>query len=320
MNGPTKVGAFALALAGLVATGFTVGRVTDSADSAAVPQHTMTTAPASTEAVPANVAGVALPGLAVADRGYALRLLDPTVDAGADVPVRFEILGPGGTPVREYRRTHEKDMHLIVVRRDLSRFQHLHPELGADGAWEAPVALDSGGVYRVFADFAPAALNETITLGADLFVPGDFQPAELPEPASAWSDQDYSVALSGSPQAGTHSELTFTVTRAGAPVGDLEPYLGAFGHLVSLRPGDLAYLHTHPSEDAAADARGGPEIRFATTFPTAGRYRLYLNFAHAGTVRTAEFTVDVPTSASPAAQQPAEPAAPSSPTGEHSGH
>jgi hypothetical protein len=320
MKGPTKVGAFVLALAGLVATGFAVGRVTDTADPTTASERTVTTAPAAVTETPPNVAGLALPGLAVADRGYALRLLDPTVDAGAGVPVRFEIVGPDGTPVREYRRTHERDMHLIVVRRDLSRFQHLHPDLGAGGAWQASVALDSGGVYRVFADFAPAALNEPITLGTDLFVAGDFRPEELPEPAATWSDQDYSVALSGNPSAGTHSELSFTVTRAGAPVGDLEPYLGAFGHLVSLRPGDLAYLHTHPSQDAAADARGGPEIRFATTFPTAGRYRLYLNFAHAGTVRTAEFTVDVPASANPAPQQPAEPTAPESPMGEHSGH
>ncbi len=323
MNGPMRVGAFGLALAALVATGFAVGRATTTETSTVASPPTVTTTDSPAGATTANVAGAALPGLAVADRGYTLRMLDPTVAAGTAVPVRFEILGPDGSTVREYRRTHEKAMHLIVVRRDLSRFQHLHPELSADGMWESPVSLDSAGVYRVFADFAPAALSETVTLGADLFVPGDLQPEELPEPASTWAGQGYSVALAGSPRAGDPTELTFTVSRAGAPVSDLEPYLGAFGHLVSLRPGDLAYLHTHPSEDAAAGAQGGPDIRFATTFPTAGRYRLYLNIAHAGTVRTAEFTVDVPTPTSSAPQQsaePAEPAAPSSPTGEHSGH
>ena len=82
---------------------------------------------------------------------------------------------------------------------------------------------------------------------------------------------------------------------------------------MSLRSGDLAYLHTHPAEEARGDERGGPEIRFATTFPTAGRYRLYLNFAHGGEVRTAEFTVEVPEGSG--TPSPSEPASDT-----HSGH
>ena len=137
-------------------------------------------------------------------------------------------------------------------------------------------------------------------------------PAELPEPGNEWSADGYAVTLAGTPTAGAESELAFTVTRDGRETADLEPYLGAFGHLVSLRAGDLAYLHTHPAEEASAEERGGPAIRFATTFPTAGRYRLYLNFAHGGEVRTAEFTVEVP-AGSPS------PAAPSAPDA-HSKH
>ena len=37
----------------------------------------------------------------------------------------------------------------------------------------------------------------------------------------------------------------------------------------------------------------GPEIGFHATFPSAGDYRLFLDFQHAGVVRTAEFTVSV---------------------------
>ncbi len=36
------------------------------------------------------------------------------------------------------------------------------------------------------------------------------------------------------------------------------------------------------------------EIVFAATFPTAGHYRLYLQFKHEGVVQTTEFTVVVP--------------------------
>jgi hypothetical protein len=62
---------------------------------------------------------------------------------------------------------------------------------------------------------------------------------------------------------------------------EVQDYLGAKGHLVALREGDLAYLHTHPSGDA---------IRFETEFPTPARYRLFLQFKHDGKVHTAAFT------------------------------
>jgi hypothetical protein len=101
------------------------------------------------------------------------------------------------------------------------------------------------------------------------------------------------VTLAGKPSAGKESELTFTISKGGKPVADLQPYLGAFGHLVSLRGGDLAYLHTHPAQEASAGMKGGPEIKFMTTFPTAGTYSLFLDFQHAGAVHTAEFTVRV---------------------------
>ena len=66
---------------------------------------------------------------------------------------------------------------------------------------------------------------------------------------------------------------------------DLEPYLGALGHLVAIRDGDLAYLHVHPLDEA--DGAGGPQVRFAVEVPTAGTYGLFFDFAHGGEVRTA---------------------------------
>ena len=78
-------------------------------------------------------------------------------------------------------------------------------------------------------------------------------------------------------------ELGFEVTRDGAPVA-LDDYLGAKGHLVALREGDLAFLHVHPDED---------RLRFMAELPTAGRYRLFLQFQVDGAVHTAAFTHEV---------------------------
>ena len=89
---------------------------------------------------------------------------------------------------------------------------------------------------------------------------------------------------------GESSPLTLTVTRRGEPVTDLQPYLGAYGHLVALREGDLAYLHVHPEEPDGPAA--GPEIPFLAEVPSVGRYRLFLDFRHDGVVRTAAFTLE----------------------------
>jgi hypothetical protein len=59
-----------------------------------------------------------------------------------------------------------------------------------------------------------------------------------------------------------------------------------------IRSGDLAYLHVHP-HGAPGDGttRPGPDISFTATAPSAGAYRLFLDFQHEDTVRTAAFTV-----------------------------
>ena len=66
---------------------------------------------------------------------------DDTVTAGAAVPFRFTVTGPDGDPETDYVRTHTKELHLIVVRRDLSAFQHVHPVRAADGSWSVPLDL-----------------------------------------------------------------------------------------------------------------------------------------------------------------------------------
>ena len=94
--------------------------------------------------------------------------------------------------------------------------------------------------------------------------------------------------LTGALTPGTTSKLTLTVDRGGVPVTDLQPYLAAYGHLVALRQGDLAYLHVHPDDSVTS---AGPNIVFYAEVPSAGTYRLYLDFKHGDVVRTAEFTV-----------------------------
>ncbi|MGH3348858.1 MAG: hypothetical protein ACRDO4_17910 [Nocardioides sp.] len=222
-------------------------------------------------------------GLAVSDQGYTLRIVS-TPRPGIDRPLRFVIDGPGGRPVTAYEEVHDQPLHLVKIRRDGADYQHVHPRLAADGTWTARMTL-SPGTSRVFADFTPTD-GPALVLGTDVQLDGDYAPSPPPDLTRTARVDGYRVTLDGDLAGGESSPLTATITRGRQPVTDLQPYLGAFGHLVALREGDLAYLHVHPEQ---ADA--GPEIPFVAEVPSDGRYRLFLEFRHRGVVRTVGFTL-----------------------------
>jgi hypothetical protein len=292
MNTPrpyTRIAVFLFGLVAVFAAAAAIGSLVEPAETEgdgteeAMEAHAMDTQDAHGAVEPA--------GLGIAADGYALRMSPSQVERGEARELRFTIDGPGGAPVTEFDELHERRMHLIVVRRDGTGFRHLHPEMDAAGTWTVPVEFDAAGVYRAFADFSVD--GEQQTLATDVFVSGGpFEARPFPAPRPVDETAGYEVRLdTDDPVAGEASPLAFTVARGGRPVEDLAPYLGAKGHLVALREGDLAFLHVHPEGDHAAAA---DEIEFAATFPTPGRYRLYLQFKHEGVVQTAQFTVVVP--------------------------
>jgi hypothetical protein len=223
-------------------------------------------------------------GLAVSETGLTLVLARRTAPQGKPFALAFRIVDRRGQTVRDFDVEHTKRMHFIVVRRDMTGFQHLHPTENADGTWSLPaVTLPDAGTYRVFADFSVG--EKPYTLADDITVDGSVRSQPLPAPTGAVTVDGLRVALTeGATRAGRESRLAFTVTRAGKPVA-IQNYLGAKGHLVALREGDLAFLHVHPDEN---------RLQFMATFPTAGTYRLFLQFETAdGRLHTAAFTQEV---------------------------
>jgi len=240
-------------------------------------------APAANEA-----AGGTPPGLATAEDGYALVPERTLLPGAGPAEIAFRIVGPDGEAVRRFAIEHERRMHLILVRRDLTGYQHLHPRMDASGRWSVRTTLPEGGVYRVYADFRAGGTSRT--LATDLHVGGEYRPRALPAQTHDDATAGYTATLEAhDARGGATAEVTYAIARGGAPVTDLQPYLGADGHLVALREGDLAFLHVHPEEGAEPG-----QIRFAAEFPSAGRYRLFLQFRHDGRVRTVAHTVEVP--------------------------
>lgn len=284
MRTPWKLSLFSLGLGAVFTVAFGGGRLVGPATVAEQPPHP---SDGHHSQGPAGPPG----GLQVAQDGYRLQPLTTGLSTQAARTVRFRILGPDDAVVTSYAPTHEKLLHLIVVRRDLTGFQHLHPTLEPDGTWSVPVRVAAAGQYRILADFLPAGRTSALTLGVDVAAPGDFQPRPLPAASRTTTADGYTVTVEGDLVPGTSSRLTMTVTKGGRPVTDLQPYLAAYGHLVALREGDLAYLHVHP-DGAPGDGRthAGPGIVFYAEVPSAGSYRLFLDFRHGGVVRTAAFT------------------------------
>ena len=214
-------------------------------------------------------------GLSVAAEGYQLEALTAPARTRKQGALSFRLTGPDGGPVTGYTVSHDKELHLVVVRSDGSEFRHVHPTHDGAGGWSLPWRWTAAGSYRVFADFVPAATGEPLTLTGTVDVAGDLAPTPAGPDTDTATVDGYTVGIAGRLRAGQESTLTFTVTRGGAAVTTLQPYLGAAGHLVALRDGDLAYLHVHPMDEEPA-AASGPDVAFMVQPPSPGRYLLYL--------------------------------------------
>jgi hypothetical protein len=219
------------------------------------------------------------------------------------LPYTFSIVDDQGTVVKDFVTTHEKLLHLIVVRHDLQQFQHLHPDFNAaTGEFTlANLTFPTAGPYRLFADFKPA----TAQLGSDsqplgVMLSEDVQVGNMStykaqpivEGSLTSSVQGYQIRLAPSPTpvaASIPNTLSFTVTRGNRPVTDLEPYLGALGHVVVLREGDLEYIHTHPTHDQTTTQTG--TVDFLVTFPSAAKYKIFSQMQHRGQVITTSFVI-----------------------------
>ena len=304
-EGPTGVDRgtlrLALVVGGLVLAvllGFGLGRVNPppTTASGAVPGAAAHTHPPGTGAhshdgaTATQSGGADADGLSISAAGYTLAPSTVEFPLGRAGALRFQIRDEQRRPVTRFAVVHDKPMHLIVVRRDLTGYQHLHPTMAADGTWSVPLTLPAAGVWRAYADFTAVAddgRQTAVTLGVDLAAPGGYAPRPLPAPATSTTVDGFTVDYQGTPKAGETLPVRFSIRSGGVPAA-LETYLGAYGHLVALREGDLGYLHVHPGPQAEPGT-----VTFWVTAPGPGRYRMFLDFQVAGVVRTAAFTVTV---------------------------
>ncbi|GGR45076.1 Cu+-exporting ATPase [Nocardioides luteus] len=236
-------------------------------------------------------------------------------DAGVDVAMtrrdgglRFLVTdAETGEPVTDLGRTHQAWMHVIVTSQDLSWFRHLHAEpTGRPGELETDVAFPAGGTYRVDTEFRRRADIADVLDRQQLTV-GGTQPAAVPLEAGPRSSTvgDVTVELEGDVVADQETDLHFRFTdRGGRIVDDLQPYLGAAGHVVVMSADGATFVHGHAEGEGLAvpGATFGPELELHLDVPKAGLYRLWAQFRlGAGEVITVPFTVEAVDSAAESA-------------------
>jgi hypothetical protein len=271
MNTSSRLAGFGIALVAILGVGAGVG--------AAIGPDVATTE----EEAPAPIGQ----GVVAASKGYRLTPASTALDSDGGT-FTFTIEDQDGDAVEAFTPIHEKKLHLIVVNRELTTFHHVHPKLDDDGTWSIDLPALDAGSYRAIADFQVED-GPRLALGTDLTVAGAYEPTTLDEPTWKSYTDGYEVWLAAEQNDKGEVTAELVVRRNGKPVTDLEDYLGAKGHLVALRSGDIAYAHVHPVEDE--DTPPGVVV-FDAELTSAGRYGLFFDFKHNGTVHTASFTFD----------------------------
>ncbi|HTT55823.1 MAG TPA: hypothetical protein VMF63_01835 [Opitutaceae bacterium] len=224
--------------------------------------------------------------------------LPPT--AGREVPMTLELRTFTGQPIapEDLVESHTKLLHLMVIDPSLRDYEHIHPVPGRrPGEWNFAVTPRRGGLYRVFADFTPAATGRGLYASAEFTVPGT---PDAPPAADDWTvvadGLRYTLAPDAPLRARDVVNLTLTVeaTDGRAPV-PLEPVMGAYAHLVAFDQARTGFAHIHPQQ---VDLRQHPDpyrpqLTFKVQIPQAGRYVIWSQVRVAGRDRFAPFWFEV---------------------------
>ena len=230
---------------------------------------------------------------------------------GQPVELAFAVRdASSGALVRDFELVHEKLLHLVIVSEDLNWFAHLHPERGSDGLFRLRARFPHGGLFRLIADFTPAAGdNQVLQTPLRVSGPGVGKRAMAPSQRLTQRVGSYNVRLQVRPalRADRPSLFTYTVTDGhGRPVRNLRPYLGAMGHLFMVKQDGSEVLHTHTLDAPTRMVREGemtltramatptgPSFTFKVTPPSAGLYKIWAQFQHGQQILTVPFALKV---------------------------
>jgi hypothetical protein len=225
--------------------------------------------------------------------------------AGREVQVTLRMTTANNKPIapEDLVVMHTRKLHLLIADSSLTDYQHLHPEpTRVPGEWSFTFTPTLGGIYRIFADFTPAATNRSLYANVDLVVAGE--QLSTPELAAAmtpsWIGQRDAYRLELAPatrqiRAGQATDLKFSVTNTGGGAVGLEPVMDAYAHLVAFDTARSGFAHLHPMDADLGVAPDSikPTLSFKITIPAAGRYVIWAQLKINGREKFVPFWFDV---------------------------
>jgi DMSO/TMAO reductase YedYZ heme-binding membrane subunit len=234
------------------------------------------------------------------DNKYELQLSIPStaIIPGKKYKMTIKVVdGATGKQVKDFQIVHDKLLHLVVLKSDLTSYQHLHPTREWNGSYTQEISFPSTGVYNFFAEFQPSGGESSLARSSFVTSGGREMPASITTSPLTQNFGEYQVQLlTRELPVGRTVPIVFRIldAKTGKPISDLEPYLSSFGHLVVVNEDSSSYLHVHPSAEVRDEReRGGPEVEFLTQFDKPGKYKLYLQFQRNGKIQLGEWGVGV---------------------------
>ena len=197
-------------------------------------------------------------------------------------------------------------MHLIVVDRRLKNFDHIHPEF-KDDHFEITTKFPADGVYHLYINFkAVGGLEQQFAFEIPV---GSKEAEKASQPVDTSLTKtfgDYQVTLettdlnAGKLSIGQQTiKFNLKDAKTNNPVGNLKPFLAAFGHLTMINEQTYDYVHVHPSNQnpPSPTDSSGPDVDFLPLGLYGpikpGIYRLFAQFNPDGKLFTADFTVNI---------------------------
>lgn len=214
---------------------------------------------------------------------YSVQFITSNISTGSNTELTFIIKDKeSNKPISNLEVVHDKIMHIILVRKDLKYFDHIHPIQKEMGAFSVPYSFYAPGDYRIWIDFTIDGMEHIIDF--DTTVSGT---SEVTQPDSL---NGLKVNIkTDNVKIGKPTKLEFIITdSSNKPVPITEKFLAANAHMIVIDESLDEFKHVHDMKFDKDNV-----ISFEHVFENAGMHKLWIQFSVNGKTITKEFEVKV---------------------------
>ena len=215
------------------------------------------------------------------------------VEAKAAQPttLRLMIHEASGAMVKDFEQLQEQKVHLIIASEGLDQFAHVHPQIDLTGTMTTVFSFPTGGKYRLYADYQPTGKGPAVAI-SEMKIAGETPRAPDLKPNAPGQIKgdglSADVSIDDSKANGATRIVFRLLDASGTSVVDLQPYMGAMGHLVIISADGKQYVHAHSKDKKATDGK----VEFEAHIMKPGIYKAWGQFQREGAVRIVPFVME----------------------------